>query len=108
MEKQTTVDGFILELYRHGSPTPIYVSSFDEEADAGFDDYSESKDEAVVFESREALLPLATIEVEAVIEDGEDEISAFDGFRMLPFQGDTTARLVTTEEMEAALRAFES
>ncbi|MBY0372049.1 hypothetical protein K2X33_15300 [bacterium] len=109
MEKQTPaqVDGYILELYRHGNDVPVYVSVFDQKADVGFEDYSESKEDSVVFECREALLPLASVEVEAIIMDGDKEVSAFDGFRILPFQGDTRSRLVTVAELEQALRTFE-
>lgn len=108
MQTQTnSPDGYILELYRHGAEAPVYVSVFSETTDAGFQEYSEDKADAVIFESREALLPLAAIEVEAILMEGEDEHSVFDGFRILPYTGKTTARLVTREELESALHAFE-
>ncbi len=106
-QTQTPNDGFILELYRHGSEVPLYVSVFDEKAEAGISDYSESKADAAIFESREALLPLASIEVESVIDDGEGEVSAFDGFRILPAAGKGTGQIVSRIELEAALQAFE-
>ncbi len=112
MEKQAEsevneVNGYILELYPHGADLPIYVSVFDQDTEAGFKDYSESKEDAIVFESREALLPLASIEVEALLGDEEEEHSAFDGFRILPFQGDTSGRVVVSRlELEESLRAF--
>jgi hypothetical protein len=106
---QLEVSGFILELYRHGYELPCYVSAFDPKAEAGFNGYSENKDKAVVFESREALLPLASIEVEAVtVEDDEDEeFSVFDGFRILPYEGPSKSQFISTIELEAALEAFD-
>lgn len=104
-------NGYILELYRHGENEPCYIGSFDPEAVAGFNGYTPNKEEAVVFESREALLPLASIEVEAVEEDEaaeNGERSVFDGFRILPFQGNTSAQLVGNEELEAALDEFDN
>jgi len=100
-------NGYILELYQHGSEAPVYVSVFDQKAEAGFKDYSESREEAVVFESREALLPLASIEVEALLEEDGVEHSVFDGFRILPFHGEPRGQLVSRVELEAALAAFE-
>lgn len=108
------IEGFILELYRNGEEKPCYVSSFNPGAVAGFDAYTQDKAEAVVFESREALIPLASIEVEAVEgdEDDEDENTVehfvFDGFRILPFFGKTSAQLVSNEELNDALVEFES
>jgi len=109
MEEQTKsqTNGYILELYQHGTEVPIYVSAFDPKAEVGFKDYSETKEHAVVFESREALLPLASIEVEALLEDAGEEYSAFDGFRILPFKGEPRTQLVSEIELEEALRAFE-
>lgn len=111
MEQKTTpeIEGFILELYRHGHDAPCYVAAFDHKAEAGFDGYTESKEKAVVFESREALLPLASIEVEAfsVDEESNEEHSVFDGFRILPFKGKLNAQFISDRELEAALVAFE-
>lgn len=105
--EQTSSPRFILELYQHGSDAPIYVSQFDAKAEVGFKDYSESKENAVVFESREALLPLASIEVEALLEQDGEEFSAFDGFRILPFEGQPRTQLVSRLELEEALSNFE-
>ncbi len=110
-ETQTEIEGFILELYRNGDSQPCYISSFDPEAVAGFNGYTQSREEAVVFESREALLPLASIEVEAIEDDSEVENGehlVFDGFRILPFKGVTTVQLVGNEELETALEEFEN
>ncbi len=101
------VNGYILELYRHGIEAPVYVSVFDPNAEAGFDGYSETREDAVIFESREALLPLASIEVEAVTLEGDEEKSAFDGFRILAYQGKPRTQLVSQLELEAALQAFD-
>jgi hypothetical protein len=112
MENNTSeIQGFILELYRNGFDEPCYVSTFDPAAVAGFNGYTPNKEEAAVFESREALLPLASIEVEAIEADEQaenEEHLVFDGFRILPFKGATAAQLVGNEELEAALEAFES
>ena len=108
-EAQAPVEGFILELYRNGDMGPCYISSFDPKAVAGFNGYTQDMKEAVIFESRESLLPLAAIEVEAVEgETEEDEHMVFDGFRILPFTGSTDAQLVGNEELEAALAEFEN
>ena len=104
--QQNEIEGFILELYRHGVDEPCYISSFDPSAVAGFDGYTPNKDEAVVFESREALLPLASIEVEAIEEAEGQEHSGFDGFRILPFRGIPATQLVSNEELETALEEF--
>ena len=112
MEKQTeTIQGFILELYRHGVDEPCYISEFEPKAVAGFNGYTPNKKEAVVFESREALLPLAAIEVESLMDDEDPAIGerfVFDGFRILPFAGNTESQLVGNEELELALEQFEN
>ncbi len=102
------INGFILELYRHGDNEPCYISSFDPEAVAGFNGYTQNKEEAVVFESRESLLPLASIEVEAIEEAENGEHSVFDGFRILPFKGVTENQLVGDEELDLVLENFDS
>lgn len=108
-QSQAPIEGFILELYRNGDMGPCYISSFDQSAVAGFNGYTQNREEAVVFESRESLLPLAAIEVEAVEGDSEDdEHMVFDGFRILPFKGQTNAQLVGNEELDAALAEFEN
>jgi len=106
-----TIDGFILELYRAGVDEPCYISAFEPKAVAGFNGYTPNKEEAVVFESREALLPLAAIEVESLMDDEDPAVGerfVFDGFRILPFSGVTEAQLVGDEELEFALNQFEA